>query len=392
MIAVKKKLEFVMSTPFKFSLTDFPPEAETLRSEVRAFLETNLDNIPQEIKAETWSGADPEFSKKVGKKGWIGLSWPKEHGGAGRSAMERYVVLEEMLVAGAPVGSHWVADRQSGPLIIRYGTLEQQEKLLPGILKGETSFCIGMSEPDSGSDLAALRTKADKRGDVYVINGTKLWTSGAHRSHYMIALFRTSKEEDRHGGLTQFIVDLSLPGITIRPIIDLTGGHHFNEVIFEDAEVPVSMLIGKEGGGWNQVTAELALERSGPERYLSCYLLLKELIREFSDRNDNEGATEIGRQLSHLATLRQMSVSVAGMLNDGENPALEASVVKDLGTVFEQQLPNIAHRLMRVEPDSKGTDFQRYLAILTQTSPSFSLRGGTREILRGIIARGLGLR
>ena len=381
-----------MSTPFRFSLTDFPPEAETLRSEVRAFLETNLDNVPQEIKAETWSGADPEFSKKVGKKGWIGLSWPKEHGGAGRSAMERYVVLEEMLVAGAPVGSHWVADRQSGPLIIRYGTLEQQEKLLPGILKGETSFCIGMSEPDSGSDLAALRTKADKRGDVYVINGTKLWTSGAHRSHYMIALFRTSKEEDRHGGLTQFIVDLSLPGITIRPIIDLTGGHHFNEVIFEDAEVPVSMLIGKEGGGWNQVTAELALERSGPERYLSCYLLLKELIREFSDRNDNEGATEIGRQLSHLATLRQMSVSVAGMLNDGENPALEASVVKDLGTVFEQQLPNIAHRLMRVEPDSKGTDFQRYLAILTQTSPSFSLRGGTREILRGIIARGLGLR
>ncbi len=381
-----------MSTPFKFSLTDFPPEAETLRSEVRAFLETNLDNVPQEIKAETWSGADPEFSKKVGKKGWIGLSWPKEHGGAGRSAMERYVVLEEMLVAGAPVGSHWVADRQSGPLIIRYGTLEQQEKLLPGVLKGETSFCIGMSEPDSGSDLAALRTKADKKGDVYVVNGTKLWTSGAHRSHYMIALFRTSKEEDRHGGLTQFIVDLSLPGITIRPIIDLTGGHHFNEVIFEDAEVPVSMLIGKEGGGWNQVTAELALERSGPERYLSCYLLLKELIREFSDRNDNEGVTEIGRQLSHLATLRQMSVSVAGMLNDGENPALEASVVKDLGTVFEQQLPNIAHRLMRVEPDSKGTDFQRYLAILTQTSPSFSLRGGTREILRGIIARGLGLR
>ena len=381
-----------MSTPFRFSLTDFPPEAETLRSEVRAFLETNLDNVPQEIKAETWSGADPEFSKKVGKKGWIGLSWPKEHGGAGRSAMERYVVLEEMLVAGAPVGSHWVADRQSGPLIIRYGTAEQQEKLLPGILKGETSFCIGMSEPDSGSDLAALRTKADKKGDVYVVNGTKLWTSGAHRSHYMIALFRTSKEEDRHGGLTQFIVDLSLPGITIRPIIDLTGGHHFNEVIFENAEVPASMLIGKEGGGWNQVTAELALERSGPERYLSCYLLLKELIREFSDRNDDEGVTEIGRQLSHLATLRQMSVSVAGMLNDGENPALEASVVKDLGTVFEQELPNIAHRLMRVEPDSQGTDFQRYLAILTQTSPSFSLRGGTREILRGIIARGLGLR
>ena len=208
----------------------------------------------------------------------------------------------------------------------------------------------------------------------------------------MIALFKTSQEEDRHGGFSQFIVDLSLPGVTIRPIIDLAGRHHFNEVVFEDVEVPKDMLIGTEGNGWNQVTAELALERSGPERYLSSYMLLQELVKEFSDRNDDEGVTEIGRQMSHLTTLRQMSVSVAGMLDQGENPALEASVVKDLGAVFEQELPNIAHRLMGLEPDSKGSDFQRYLAILTQISPSFSLRGGTREILRGIIARGLGLR
>ena len=249
-----------------------------------------------------------------------------------------------------------------------------------------------MSEPDSGSDLAALRTKAEKKGDIYLVNGTKLWTSGAHRCQYMIALFRTSQEEDRHGGFSQFIVDLSLPGVTIRPIIDLAGRHHFNEVIFEDVEVPEDMLIGIEGNGWNQVTAELALERSGPERYLSSYMLLQELVNEFSNKNDDEGVTEIGRQMSHLTTLRQMSVSVAGMLDQGENPALEASVVKDLGAVFEQELPNIAHRLMGLEPDSKGTDFQRYLAILTQISPSFSLRGGTREILRGIIARGLGLR
>ena len=208
----------------------------------------------------------------------------------------------------------------------------------------------------------------------------------------MIALFRTSKDEDRHGGLSQFIVDLSLPGVTIRPIIDLAGRHHFNEVVFEDVEVPETMLVGKEGDGWNQVTAELALERSGPERYLSSYALLQELVKEFSERNDFEGVTEIGRQMAHLTTLRQMSVSVAGMLNDGENPALEASVVKDLGAVFEQDLPNIAHRLMDLEPDVQGNDFQKYLAILTQISPSFSLRGGTREILRGIIARGLGLR
>ena len=381
-----------MNTPFNFHLTKFSNEAEILRSEVREFLTDALKDISKETRAETWYGADEEFSRKVGEKGWIGLNWPKEYGGAGRSAMERYVILEEMLTAGAPVGAHWISDRQSGPLIIRYGTEKHQKELLPGILKGESYFCIGMSEPDSGSDLAALRTKAERKDDAYIVNGTKLWTSGAHRCQYMIACFRTSQEEDRHGGLSQFIVDLSLPGITIRPIIDLAGRHHFNEVVFEDAEVPADMLIGTEGNGWNQVTAELALERSGPERYLSSYILLQELVNEFSIRNDDEGVTEIGRQMAHLTTLRQMSVSVAGMLDEGQNPALEASVVKDLGAVFEQELPNIAHRLMGLEPDANGSDFQRYLAILTQISPSFSLRGGTREILRGIIARGLGLR
>ncbi|MDC0185082.1 acyl-CoA dehydrogenase family protein [Rhodobiaceae bacterium] len=381
-----------MNTPFNFHLTKFSNEAEILRSEVREFLTDALKDISKETRAETWYGADEEFSRKVGEKGWIGLNWPKEYGGAGRSAMERYVILEEMLTAGAPVGAHWISDRQSGPLIIRYGTEKHQKELLPGILKGESYFCIGMSEPDSGSDLAALRTKAERKDDTYIVNGTKLWTSGAHRCQYMIACFRTSQEEDRHGGLSQFIVDLSLPGITIRPIIDLAGRHHFNEVVFEDAEVPADMLIGTEGNGWNQVTAELALERSGPERYLSSYILLQELVNEFSIRNDDEGVTEIGRQMAHLTTLRQMSVSVAGMLDEGQNPALEASVVKDLGAVFEQELPNIAHRLMGLEPDANGSDFQRYLAILTQISPSFSLRGGTREILRGIIARGLGLR
>ena len=381
-----------MNTPFNFHLSKFSNEAEILRSEVREFLTDALKDISKETRAETWYGADEEFSRKVGEKGWIGLNWPKEYGGAGRSAMERYVILEEMLTAGAPVGAHWISDRQSGPLIIRYGTEKHQKELLPGILKGESYFCIGMSEPDSGSDLAALRTKAERKDDTYIVNGTKLWTSGAHRCQYMIACFRTSQEEDRHGGLSQFIVDLSLPGITIRPIIDLAGRHHFNEVVFEDAEVPADMLIGTEGNGWNQVTAELALERSGPERYLSSYILLQELVNEFSIRNDDEGVTEIGRQMAHLTTLRQMSVSVAGMLDEGQNPALEASVVKDLGAVFEQELPNIAHRLMGLEPDANGSDFQRYLAILTQISPSFSLRGGTREILRGIIARGLGLR
>jgi alkylation response protein AidB-like acyl-CoA dehydrogenase len=249
-----------------------------------------------------------------------------------------------------------------------------------------------MSEPDSGSDLAATRTKAEKVEGGYRVNGTKLWTSNAHKAHYMIALFRTDPEK-KHDGLTQFLVDLSLPGITIRPIADLAGNAHFNEVVFEDVFVPDNMLVGSEGTGWKQVSAELAFERSGPERYLSSYLLMKELVRELQVRGGVEGAKEVGRLIAHLVTLRQMSLSVAGMLDKGENPALEASVVKDLGTGFEQDMPVKAHELLGVEPSvGGGSDLTEVLGYLTQTVPSFSLRGGTREILRGIIARGLGLR
>ena len=380
-------------TNFNFPHIEEDDNLKNLRNDVKSFLKTTFNSYNIKPQADAWMySANPKFSKKLGEKGWLGMSFPKKYGGHEKTMLERYVITEELLVAGAPVAAHWIADRQSGSQIIRYGTEEQKKEIIPKISSGECFFAIGMSEPDSGSDLAALRTKAEKKGDIYLVNGTKLWTSGAHRCQYMIALFKTSQEEDRHGGFSQFIVDLSLPGVTIRPIIDLAGRHHFNEVVFEDVEVPEDMLIGTEGNGWNQVTAELALERSGPERYLSSYMLLQELVSEFSNKNDDEGVTEIGRQMSHLTTLRQMSVSVAGMLDQGENPALEASVVKDLGAVFEQELPNIAHRLMGLEPDSNGTDFQRYLAILTQISPSFSLRGGTREILRGIIARGLGLR
>src|SRR5690606_36094106 len=325
-------------------------------------------------------------------KGWIGMRWPKQYGGHERSAFDRYVVLEEMLAAGAPVGAHWIGDRQSGPLLLNFGTEEQRQLILPKVARGECFLCIGMSEPDSGSDLAATRTKAEKVEGGYRVNGTKLWTSNAHKAHYMIALFRTDPEK-KHDGLTQFLVDLTLPGITIRPIKDLAGNSHFNEVVFEDVFVPDGMLVGSEGTGWAQVSAELAFERSGPERYLSSYLLMKELIREIRKTDGAEGAKEIGRLVAHLVTLRQMSPSVAGMLAKGENPALEASVVKDLGTEFEQDMPVKAHELISAEPTlGTGSDFTEVLAYLTQTVPSFSLRGGTREILRGIIARGLGLR
>src|SRR2546428_1071846 len=378
-----------MPAVFRFALNDLPPEAESLREEVRHFLAEQLGGAAPVKRAKSWGGFDREFSRRVGARGWIGMTWPKKYGGHERSFLERYVVMEEMLAAGAPVSAHWVADRQSGPLLLRFGTEAQRQKILPGITRGELAFAIGMSEPDSGSDLASIRTRAQRADGGYVVNGTKVWTSNAHRSDYAIALFRTTVVPDKkHEGLSQFLVDLKTPGITIRPIIDLAGEHHFNEVVFQDAFVPEDMRVGGEGDGWKQVTTELAFERSGPERYLSSVALVTELIREVSRRPSERGVAAVGRVVAHMATLRQMSLSVAGMLQAGANPNLEAALVKDVGTTFEQEIPEVVHALLGVEGTlASGTDLQQTLGYLVQRAPSFSLRGGTREILRGIIAR-----
>jgi hypothetical protein len=376
------------------------PEAEALRLEVRAFLQTELATRKSVEKAESWTGMDADFSRRMGQKGWIGMTWPKQHGGQERSSLERYVVLEEMLAAGAPVALHWIADRQSGPLILRVGT-DEQKQLLPRIAAGEAFFCIGMSEPDVGSDLAAVRTRAVKVQGGYLVNGTKVWTSFAHKSHYMILFCRTGSRDaaagdkpDRHAGVSQFIVDLhNTPGIIIRPIIALTGEHHFNEVVFTDAFLPDTAVLGREGDGWNQVTSELAFERSGPERFLSSFVLFTELVRALGPDPTDAGAIAIGRLTAHVMTLRRLSWSVAGMLQAGQNPAFQATLVKDLGALLEQEIPEIARQLVDQEPDAKST--QAFAAVLAHTmmhAPSFSLRGGAREILRGIIARGLGLR
>lgn len=380
---------------FNFDPYSLPPEAEALRQEVREFLLTELADYPAVLRSRSWAGLDPDFSRKMGEKGWIGMTWPKKYGGGERSFFERYALLEEVLAYGAPVGSHWIADRQSGPTILRFGTEEQCHRILPGIIKGASFFCIGMSEPDSGSDLASIRTKAEKVDGGYLINGTKVWTTGAHHCDWMIALVRTSPpSENRHAGMSQFLINLKrTKGLTIDPIKNLAGEKHFNMVVFEDFFVPEEDRIGAEGDGWQQVTAELAFERSGPERYMSSIQLLIELIREAKMDPSRRAQEQIGRLIAHLATLRRMSISVAGKLESQSNPALEASVVKDLGAIYEQDMPEIAHRYGRGEASLTATsDFEQVRAYITQAAVSFSLRGGTREILRGIIARGLGLR
>jgi acyl-CoA dehydrogenase len=380
---------------FRFEQVDLPPQAEALRGEVRSFLATSRDEGLWRPSGDFASAFSAELSRALGQRGWIGMTWPRHYGGGERSNLERYVVVEELLAAGAPVAAHWTADRQSGPLLLRYGTEAQKQRFLPRIAAGTCYFAIGMSEPDAGSDLASIRTRAERAGGGWRLNGTKVWTSNAHRSHYAITLSHTApRGADRHAGLSQLIVDLALPGVTIRPITNLAGNHDFNEVVLEDVVVPDDMLIGEEGDGWRQVTSELALERSGPERFLSTFRLLVELVRLLGRTPEPRAAIALGRLSAHLWALRRMSLSVAALLESGVSPNLEAAIVKDLGNAFEQEIPEIA-RLLVPSPgpaDAGRARFDEVLAEAILHAPSYSLRGGTREILRGVIARGLGLR
>lgn len=378
------------------SLTGIPPEGEALRAEVRAFLQDAVKDIPAHIRAKSWSGYDPVLSRKLGEKGWIGMTLPKAYGGGERSAFARYVLVEECLNFGAPVGSHWIADRQSAPLILKYGTEAQKQFYIPRVCRGEVFFCIGMSEPNAGSDLASVRTRALPNEQGFLLNGQKIWTTNAHHCQYMIALVRTSgSAEDRHKGLSQVIVDLTLPGVTVRPIQDLSGDSHFCEVFFENVQLSADALIGAEGQGWEQVTAELAFERSGPERLFSSIVLFDQWLQyaRTPQGRTESGMRLAGKVLTQLAPLRAMSVSVQQKLTQGASPVVEAALVKELGTTLEQMIPAaIAEELFARPAEDVPVELLLTLKYATEASPSFSLRGGTRDILRGMIARGLGLR
>lgn len=386
-----------MSTLDSLTLSRIPADDEALRPAVRAFLAEAVHDLPPHVRARSWSGYSTEFSRKLGARGWIGVTLPPQYGGGGRSAFARYVLVEEFLACGAPVGSHWIADRQSGPLILKYGTEAQKQFYLPRICRGEAFFCIGMSEPNAGSDLASVKTRAVANAQGFVLNGQKIWTTNAHHCHYMIALVRTNgTSEDRHKGLSQVIVDLSLPGVTVRPITDLSGDSHFCEVFFDNVRLAPEALIGQEGQGWEQVTAELAFERSGPERLFSSIVLFDEWLAWIrTPQGRSESALRLaGRIFTELAPLRAMSVSVQEKLTRGESPVVEAALVKELGTTLEQFIPAaIADDLFgRDGDDDIPLELLRTLNYVTEAAPSFSLRGGTRDILRGMIARGLGLR
>ncbi|MBD0736710.1 acyl-CoA dehydrogenase family protein [Streptomyces sp. CBMA29] len=382
------------------SLPDAPAGHDTarLRDEVRDFLRAEAERGTFEPRVDSWlSGVDPAFSRRLGARGWLGMTWPTRYGGHGRTAVERYAVTEELLAAGAPVAAHWIADRQSGPSLLSHGHEELKKTLLPRIAAGECYFVIGMSEADAGSDLAAIRTRADLRTDgTWLLNGTKMWTSHAHLAHYAIVLARTAPPGDgprgRHQGLTQFVVDLSSAGVTVNPIRILDGGHHFNEVVFDDVAVPGEMLLGSAGDGWRQATAELVFERSGPERWLSTFRVLALFAESVAKRPEPAALETLGRLSARLLAVRQLSLRIAAALDREDLPDVPAALVKDLGTTFEGDVIDEIRRVTDVHPSADSTDpFARALAEAQLHAPGFTLRGGTNEILRAIVAKGLGL-
>jgi acyl-CoA dehydrogenase len=378
-----------------------PAGAAELRSQVRGFLSAERTAGRFVPACDAWlSGWDESFSRRLAARGWVGMTIPREYGGHGRSALERYVVVEELLAAGAPVAAHWVSDRQVGPNLLRYGSEPLKRRYLPAIAQGACYFAIGLSEPDAGSDLAAVRTTGTRADGGWTVSGTKIWTSGAHRAHALIALLRTGPPDgrQRHVGLSQLLIELGQPGVTIRPIISMTGEHHFNEVVFDAVFVPDEQVVGTIGDGWAQVTSELAYERSGPERLLSTFVLLDTLVGELAarSRSDDLGsAGAVGRVVSRLWACRQMSLAVAGALAAGEAPEIAAALVKDVGTRLENEIIEVARMLtpaLGVELDPEGSGMAGLLAQAVLHAPGFTLRGGTNEILRGIVARGLALR
>lgn len=385
----------MLTGEMEFSSIQMPDTAEELRAEVRGFLSNELAAGTFVPRCDSWVGEfSPEFSRKLGERGWLGMTWPKRYGGHERSSLERFVVTEELLAAGAPVASHWIADRQVGPTLLRYGTEEQKRRFLPAIARGESFFSLGLSEPESGSDLASVKTRAERIDGGWRVNGTKIWTGGAHRNHYFSVLCRTSPPgEDRHAGLSLLIVDLSAPGVTVKPVRFLTGEHVFNEVTLEDVEVPNDMVLGQAGEGWRQITSELAFERSGPERFLSTFPLLVELVRVIGRSPDERARVAVGTLVARLWVLRRMSLSVARALESEVAPDVEAALVKELGNRFESEVAEFARLLVPTEPSLNSSDlFEARLAEAITHAPAFTLRGGAREILRGIVARGLGVR
>jgi len=383
----------------------FTPEQEALRQEVHSFLEQELREGRWSPACDAWiQGFDPEFTKRVAARGWIGLTWPKEYGGHERSFVDRLIVTEEMLRFGAPAALHWFADRQIGGGILRYGNEEQRRKYLPLIIAGELYVGLGMSEPEAGSDLASLTTKAEEQDDCFLVNGQKTWTSGGSFINYIDLFARTDFEAPKHKGISEFLVPMNLPGISRVPMVDITGTEAWNDVFFDNVRVPKECLLGERNKGFYHVVEELAYERGGMERLMGNYPLFDALRRFVAEKKkDGRPLIEDPRVRTLMSEIevefeigRLLMYRAAAVMDQGKPPTVEASTSKVFGTTFEQRLANTAMEILGpyggLGPGTpyaalNGMGVHSYFA-----SKGYSLQAGSTEVLKGIIAtRGLGL-
>lgn len=384
---------------------EFTGEQEEFRREVRSFLEGEIRSGLFKPSCDAWiQGFSPEFTKKVAQKGWIGLTWPKEYGGQGRNNVDRFILTEEMLRYGAPAALHWFADRQIGRAIIHYGTEEQKRDYLPKILRGEAYVGLGLSEPEAGSDLGSLQTRASEDGDYFVLNGQKMWTSCARYMNYIYLVARTDPNAPKHRGISEFIIPANVPGITVRPTIDITGAEAWGEVFYDNVRVHRSSLIGEKNRGFYQVANQLDYERSGLERLMGNYPLF-DAILQFARETQRNGAPlckdpfvrdKLARLQVEFEVGRLLTYRVALVIDSGRAPNVEAAMAKAFCTGFEQHLADVATRILgpygQLVGESKWVPFSGMAPDSFLSSMGYSLQAGTSEILRNIVAtRGLGL-
>lgn len=369
-----------------------------LRLRVRTLLDVEQRAGAFRPACDAWlAGWDEAFTARLASHGLVGMTIPQEYGGAGSGMLARHVVLEELLAAGAPVAAHWVADRQIVPSLLKYGTPELKQRYLPDIAGGRCFMAVGMSEPDAGSDLTAIRTRAISVPGGWRLSGTKVWTSGAHHAHAICVFARTPELDGERPSYTQFFVEAGSTGLEIRPIVTLDGVHHFNEVVLQDVLVPDEFVLGEPGDGWNQIRSELSYERGGPERFLSLFPLLRALVEAARGWLADDGyvADQVGGLLARLAVLRRMSLGLADSVDrTGSASAAIAAMVKDLGTTFESDVVDVARRIVhdRWYDVAGDATLPELLAQATQRLPAFGIRAGSTEMLRGLVAREVGLR
>jgi alkylation response protein AidB-like acyl-CoA dehydrogenase len=348
-----------------------------------------------DVPDDSWIiGHDRAFAQELGARGWLGMTWPAEHGGGGRSPLDRFVVFEALISTGAPVAAAWFADRQMGPTLLQFGTDEQRARWLPGIVAGTSMWCIGMSEPDAGSNVAGIRTRAERAGDEWVVNGQKIWTSGAADADWCYLIARTDPDAKPHEGLSELVVDMRSPGVSVRPIVDMTGNRHFCEVYFEDVRVPDAHLVGEPNGSFRQVMRQMEHERGGIDRLVSNRRLYED-VRPWADTTDplirqEIAAIESGYRIGRVLVLRETL---------GQTPRQFSAATKTFCTELEQRIAGFCGRVLGpwalLAGPGDGTQMQALARRVSRNlcyAPAYTIMGGTSQILRNILGeRTLGL-